>query len=82
MLGLMEMRGGVFVVGRIAAAYVAACQAQTEVDPFGADSQAFFAAGCTREDRADPVEMRADAFIDRGCIGHTGVEADSGFRSE
>jgi hypothetical protein len=43
-LGGVKVFGGVFVLGRIAAANVSAAQAQAQVDPFIAHLQAFFAA--------------------------------------
>jgi hypothetical protein len=43
-LGAVEMLGGVLVLGRVAAADVAALHAQAEVDPGVAHLQALFAA--------------------------------------
>jgi hypothetical protein len=44
MLGGVKVLGGVFVLGRIAAADVAATQAQAKMDPSIAHLQALFAA--------------------------------------
>jgi hypothetical protein len=50
MVGLVEVFGGVFVLGRIATAYVTATEAQPQVDPGIAHLEAFFAAVGVRRD--------------------------------
>jgi hypothetical protein len=58
-LGRMKMLGGVLVLGRIAAAYVAAGQAQAEMHPSVTHLQALFAASRVRLYVANLIRMRA-----------------------
>jgi len=58
-LGGMKMLGGVLVFGGIAAADVAAFEAQAQVDPRVAHFQALFAAAGVRFDGANLRKMRA-----------------------
>jgi len=55
----MEMFGGVFILGRITAANVAAASAKTQVDPGVAHSQALLATSGFRFDVVHLIEMRA-----------------------
>jgi hypothetical protein len=61
MLRRMEMLGGVLILGRIAAAHVAAGFADSQVDPCVAHFQAFLAAMSSRLDVVDLIEMCACA---------------------
>jgi hypothetical protein len=58
-LGLMEVFGGVFVLGGITAADVAALEAQAQVDPSVAHFQALLAAAGVRFDGANLRKMHA-----------------------
>jgi hypothetical protein len=58
-LGRMKMFGGVLVLGRVAAADVAAFEAQAQVDPGVSHFQALFAAAGVRLDGANLRKMRA-----------------------
>ena len=55
----MEMLGGMFVLGLVAAAHLPANQAKSQMDPGVAQQQAFFAASATRGDVLDLVQMSA-----------------------
>jgi hypothetical protein len=59
MLGAMKVLGGVLVLGRIAAANVAALHAKAKVNPSVTHFQTLFAAGGVRRDFMDLREMRA-----------------------
>jgi hypothetical protein len=58
MLRAMKVLGRVFVLRRVAAAHMAAFQAQTQMDPGVTHLQAFLAATRVRSDRTDLIEMR------------------------
>lgn len=62
----VKMFRGVFVLRRIAAAYVAASQAQAQMDPTVAHLEAFFAAFGLRFDFANLIEVRT-------AIGHVSL---------
>jgi hypothetical protein len=55
----MKMLRGVFVLGGIAAAHVAADQAQAQVNPSVAHSQTLLASICMRLDILDLIQVRA-----------------------
>jgi hypothetical protein len=57
-LGFMEMLGGVLVFGGVAAADVAALEAEAQVDPGVAHLEALFAPLSVRLDGANQTEMR------------------------
>src|SRR5205823_5760088 len=59
MLGGMEMLGGMLILGRIAAAHVAAGQAQAQVHPSVAHFQTLLASARVRLDFANLIGMRA-----------------------
>ena len=61
MFGGMEMFRGVFVLGGVAAAHVAAFAAEPQVNPAVAHLQAFFAALGMRMNIPNVAEVRADA---------------------
>jgi hypothetical protein len=59
MLCSVEMFGGMLILGGIAAAHVAADQAQAEMDPSVAHFQAFLASGAAGRHFADFLDVRA-----------------------
>jgi hypothetical protein len=59
MLGVMKVLGRVLVLGRIAAAHMAAFQAQAEMNPGVAHLQAFLAAFAAGGDVANLIEVSA-----------------------
>jgi hypothetical protein len=63
MLRVMKVLGRMFVLRRIAAAHVAAFQAQSQMDPAIAHFQALLAAASVRSDRPDLIEMRASCHV-------------------
>src|ERR1022692_1938808 len=68
MVGLVEVFGGVFVLGRIAATHVSATEAQPQVNPSVAHLEAFFAAVCVRRDFVYLVGMSASRHdVAPGC---------------
>jgi hypothetical protein len=64
MFGLVKVLGGVFVLRRIAAADVAAGEAQAQVDPGVAHLQTFFAAFGLRFYVVNLVEVRTGRHED------------------
>jgi len=58
MAGALEVLSRVLIGGGIAAAHMAACEAQAEMHPAGADPQAILATGGARGHSADCFEMR------------------------
>jgi hypothetical protein len=62
MLGCVEMFGGVFVFGAIAAAHVPTFQAQPQMDPVVAHFETFFAAVCVGLDRFHQRQVFAIFF--------------------
>lgn len=59
MFGVMEVLGGVFVPGRIAAAHVPALETQAQMNPGVAHLQAFFASFAGGFDIADLIQVSA-----------------------
>jgi hypothetical protein len=59
MLGFMEVLGGVLILGRIAAAHLAAYQAQSQMHPGVAYLQAFLASAFVGVFEFDLIEMFA-----------------------
>jgi hypothetical protein len=57
-LGVVEVFGGVLVLGGVATADVSADEAHAEVDPAVAGFEAFLAAFGVGTDVVDPVEVR------------------------
>ena len=60
MLRSVKVLGGVFVFGRIAAAYVAALEAQTEMNPRVTHFQTFLAPRSARMNFVNCIEMCAN----------------------
>jgi hypothetical protein len=60
MLGCAKVLGGVFVFGRVTATYVAALEAQPEMNPRVAHFQTFLASRSARVNFANRIEMCAN----------------------
>jgi hypothetical protein len=63
MLRVMKVLGRMLVLRRVAAANVAAFQAQSQMDPAIAHFQALLAPASVRSDRPDLIEMRAGCHV-------------------
>src|SRR4029077_4221264 len=63
MLRAMEVLGRMLVFRRVAAAHVAAFQAQSQMDPAISHLQALLAAASVRRDLTDLIQMRASCHV-------------------